>query len=60
MFGMMIETGPKLYVVSSATQCMTFKVKVTDLEFLYKSFVLIFFTISVFYRAFNGFYSCSV
>ena len=34
MFGMVIETGPKFYMVPSQTQ------KVTDSEFLYKSFVI--------------------
>ena len=34
MFGMAIETGPKFYMVPFPTQ------KVTDSEFLYKSFVV--------------------
>ena len=34
MFGMVIETGPKFYMVPFPTQ------KVTDSEFLYKSFVI--------------------
>ena len=34
MFAMMIETGPKFYIVPIPTQ------KVTDSEFLYKSFVI--------------------
>ena len=34
MFGMVIETGPKFYMVPFLTQ------KVTDSEFLYKSFVM--------------------
>ena len=34
MFGMVIETGPKFYVVPFPTQ------NVTDSEFLYKSFVM--------------------
>ena len=34
MFGMVIETGPKFYMVSFPAQ------KVTDSEFLYKSFVI--------------------
>ena len=34
MFGMAIETGPKFYMVPFPTQ------KVTDSEFLYKSFVI--------------------
>ena len=34
MFGMVIETSPKFYMVSFPTQ------KVTDSEFLYKSFVI--------------------
>ena len=47
MFGMVIETGPKFYMVPFPTQ------KVTDSEFLYKCF-----TISVLFgKAFNGFYS---
>ena len=34
MFGMVIETGPKFYMVPFPTR------KVTDSEFLYKSFVV--------------------
>ena len=34
MFGMVIETGPKFYMVPFPTQ------NVTDSEFLYKSFVI--------------------
>ena len=34
MFGMVIVTGPKFYMISFPTQ------KVTDSEFLYKSFVI--------------------
>ena len=34
MFGMVIETGPKFYMVPFPTQ------KVTDSEFLYKSFAI--------------------
>ena len=34
MFGMVVETGPKFYMVPFPTQ------KVTDSEFLYKSFVI--------------------
>ena len=34
MFGMVIETGPKFYMVPFPTQ------KVTDSEFLYESFVI--------------------
>ena len=34
MFGMVTETGPKFYMVSFPSQ------KVTDTEFLYKSFVI--------------------
>ena len=34
MFGMVIETGPKFYMVPLPTQ------KVTDLEFLHESFVI--------------------
>ena len=37
MFGMVIETGPKFYVVAFPTQ------KVTDSEFLYKRFTISFF-----------------
>ena len=53
MFGNVIEICPKFYVLLH-----DLKVKVTDLKFLYKSFVLFFFTISVFCKAFNGFESC--
>ena len=45
MFGMVIETGPKFYMVPFPTQ------KVTDSEFLYKSFVINVFTISFFFFA---------
>ena len=54
MFGIVIENGPKFYMVPFQTQ------KVTDSEFLFKSFVIKCFTISfcfVFCKAFNGFYS---
>ena len=34
MFGIVIESGPKFYIVPFSTQ------KVTDSEFLYKSFVI--------------------
>ena len=40
MFGMVIETGPKFYMVLFPTQ------KVTDSEFLYKSFVIMFYNFS--------------
>ena len=49
MFGMLIETGPKFYMVPFPTQ------KVTDSEFLYKSFVIN--VLQFFCKAFNGFYS---
>ena len=42
MFGMVIETGSKFYMVPFPTQ------KVTDSEFLYKSFVINVLQISVF------------
>ena len=45
MFGMVIETGPKSYMVPFPTQ------KVTDPEFLYKKFCDKCFTISVFFFA---------
>ena len=63
MFGMMIDAGPKFYVVDrcwSKILCSMipnavydFKVKVTDLEFLYYNFLQFQF----FLKAFNGFYS---
>ena len=43
MFGMVIETDPKFYMVPFRTQ------KVTDSEFLYKSFVINVKQISVFF-----------
>ena len=44
MFGNVIETSPKFYVVPSPTQVHDLKVKVTDLECLYKlKFCVIFF-----------------
>ena len=51
MFGMVIETGPKFYMVPIPTQ------KVTDSEFLYKSFVINVVQFQIFCKAFNGFYS---
>ena len=54
MLGMVIETGPKFYMVPFPTQ------KVTDSEFLYKSSVinvLQFHFFFFFCIAFNGFYS---
>ena len=51
MFGMVIETGPKFYMVPFPTQ------KVTDSEFLYKCFVINVLQFQFFYKAFNGFYS---
>ena len=40
MFGMVIEIGPKFYMVPFPTQ------KVTGSEFLYKSFVIMFYKFS--------------
>ena len=65
MFGMVIETGPKFYMVPFPTQ------KVTDSEFLYKSFVINVlqfqqfcdkcFAISVFLQRLQWFlFSCGV
>ena len=51
MFDMVIETGPKFYIVPFPTQ------KVTDSEFLYKSFVINVLQFQSFCKAFNGFYS---
>ena len=51
MFGMVIETGPKFYTVPCPTQ------KVTDSEFLYKSFEINVLQFQFFCKAFNGFYS---
>ena len=51
MFGMVIETGPKFYMVPFSTQ------KVTDSEFLYKSFVINVLQFQFLCKAFNGFYS---
>ena len=51
MFGMVIETGPKFYIVPFPTQ------KVTDSEFLYKSFMINVLQFQFFYKGFNGFYS---
>ena len=50
MFGMVIETGPKFYMVPFPTQ-------VTDSEILYKSFVINVLQFRFFCIAFNGFYS---
>ena len=51
MFGMVIESGPKFYMVPFPTQ------KVTDSEFLYKGFVINVLQFQFFCKAFNGFYS---
>ena len=51
MFGMVIETGPKFYMIPFQTQ------KVTDSEFLYKSFVINVLQFRFFCKAFSGFYS---
>ena len=51
MFGMVIETGPKFYMVPFPTQ------KVTDSEFLYESFVINVLQFQYFCKAFNEFYS---
>ena len=52
MFGMVIETGPKFYMVPFPTQ------SATVLEFLYKSFVINVLQFQFFFcKAFNGFYS---
>ena len=63
MFGLVIETGPKFYVVS-LTQYMTLRSR-SQTFFFYKSFVL---NVKSFYnlwsgggghcQAFNGCYSC--
>ena len=50
MFGMVIETAPKYYMVPFPTQ------NVTDSEFLYKSFVINVLQFQFFCKAFNGFY----
>ena len=44
MFDMMIDAGPKFYVVRSPTTYMT-EVKVTDLEFLYWSLYFSFYNV---------------
>ena len=51
MFGMVIETGPKFYMVPFPTQ------KVTHSEFLYKIFVINVLKFQFFCKAPNGFYS---
>ena len=51
MFGMVIETGLKCYMVPFPTQ------KVTDLEFLSKIFVINVLQFQFFCKAFNGFHS---
>ena len=51
MFCMVIETGPKFYMVPFPTQ------KVTDSEFLHKSFVINVLQFQFFCKAFNIFYS---
>ena len=54
MIGMVIETSPKFYMVPFPTQ------KVTDSEFLYKSFVINVLQFQFFCKTFNGFYSVVV
>ena len=49
MFDMVIETGSKFYMIPFPTQ------KVTDSEFLYKSFVINVLQFQFFCKAFNGF-----
>ena len=51
MFGMMIETGPKFYMVPFPTQTVTVS------EVLYKSFVINVLQFQFFCKDFNGFYS---
>ena len=51
MFGMVIQTGPKLYMVPVPTQ------KVTDSESLYKHFVIHVLQFQFLCKAFNRFYS---
>ena len=51
MFGMVMETGPKFCMIPFPTQ------KVTDSEFLYKSFVINVSQFQFFCKAFNGLYS---
>ena len=51
MFGMVIKTGPKFYMVRFPTQ------RVTDSEFFYKSFVINALQFQFFRKIFNGFYS---
>ena len=55
MFGMVIDTGPKFYMVPFPIQ------KVTDSKNLYKSFVINVLQFQFFFfffcKAFNGFYS---
>ena len=49
MFGMVIETGPKFYMVPFPIQ------KITNSEFLYKSFVINVLQFQFLCKAFNGF-----
>ena len=42
MFGMVIDTGPKMFLVPSTSQFMTFKVKVTEIISMLKFYVKIF------------------
>ena len=51
MIGMVIETGPKFYMVPFPTQ------KVTDSEILYETFVINVLQFQIFCKAFSGFYS---
>ena len=51
MFGMVIETGPKFYMVPFPIQ------KITNSEFLHKSFVINVLQFQFLCKAFNGFYS---
>ena len=54
MLGMVIETGPKLYMVPFPTQ------KITDSEFLYKSFVINVLQFQCFLQSLQWIFNCGV
>ena len=54
MFGMMIDAGPKFYLVPSPPPYLDLKVKVTDLELLCECFTLKFLG-SIISKLFDGF-----
>ena len=57
MFCMVLDTGPKFYVVSSASHYMTLKLRSQTYNFYVKVLHLSFYIVS-FCKAFDGFDLC--